>query len=133
MGERVCGCRGWRRSGETRRASVHVGEALLGSSAALALWSPQVLVGQSAWLGGQERHSLTGKLLRTPGITGNAQPCCFPLQNSGPGRLVDLSWTHTEATELCHPCLSNMPTDQVPEGRLLLICPVLSFPDKSQL
>ena len=66
MGKRVCGCSGWRRSGETRRTSAHVGEALLGSSAALALRSPQALGVQSAWLGGQERRSLTSRLLHTP-------------------------------------------------------------------
>jgi len=36
-------------------------------------------------------------------------------------------------TSLHHPCLSKMPTEQEPRGRWLLICSVLSSPDKMQL
>lgn len=86
------------------------------------------------WEGGRGAHSPAGSSAPcAPGITGNTQLCHFPLHPSGPGRSVDLSWTHTGATTFHHPCLSRMPTEQVPTGRLLLICPVLSFPDKTQL
>lgn len=59
----------------------------VGSSAALALQSPQAPKGQSAWLRGQEMSSLAGKLFCTQctGITSNAQLCHFPLHHFGPG------------------------------------------------
>lgn len=45
--KRLYGCRNWRH-GEMRQTSAHVSKALLGSSAALAPWSPQALGGQIA-------------------------------------------------------------------------------------
>lgn len=110
----------------------------VGSSAALALQSPQAPEGQSAWLRGELTggeltcwqallHPVHWDYQQCPAVSFPIAPLCTRLIS---GRELD---THTGATALHHSCLSKMPTEQVLTGRLLFIYLALSFPHKTSL